>query len=262
MNEFKIVDDSGDKAYFTIIPNYIANHSAANDQALYLQMKRFAGETGECFATQETLMEKLGIGVKAYRKSLDYILEKKWVTYIGMTRGKTRPVKTYKVSNIWDLNTEHYKKIPSERTLSMDDKKDTSQKNSKIPAESTVEEEPPKEEQRSFLENSSYEEIEIIPTDDDGNEIPQKKARISRNKVALTLQRYYNKEAQEIRKTGARYDSGMAGYTMLTRLLKTYTEVDVRRILDYYIDSKKFDEYPHLGAALSQDSLRRFEEGV
>jgi hypothetical protein len=47
----KILDNSGDKRYFTIVPNYILNHSTAIDQALYLQMKRLAGDEGLCFAT-------------------------------------------------------------------------------------------------------------------------------------------------------------------------------------------------------------------
>ena len=37
-----ISDESGDKKYFTLVPNYILNHSSAIDQSLYLQMKRFA----------------------------------------------------------------------------------------------------------------------------------------------------------------------------------------------------------------------------
>ena len=39
-----ILDESGDKKYFTIVPNYILNHSTATTQALYLQMKRLAND--------------------------------------------------------------------------------------------------------------------------------------------------------------------------------------------------------------------------
>ena len=104
----KIKDESGDKKYFTILPNYIANHSTANDQALYFQMKRYAGESGECFATQETLTEKLGIGIKAYNKSLNYLIKKGWVEFVGLTGGKTRPIKTYKINNILKLNQNQH----------------------------------------------------------------------------------------------------------------------------------------------------------
>src|SRR3990167_8246520 len=106
--KYKIQDDSGDKDYFTIIPNYIANHSTANDQSLYFQMKRYAGEDGECFATEATLMKKMGIGQKAFNKSLKYLIDRGWISYIGRTKGKTRPIKTYKINNIWKLNNDSY----------------------------------------------------------------------------------------------------------------------------------------------------------
>ena len=148
MAKIKIQDDSGDRDFFTIVPNYILNHSSSTDQSLYLQMKRYAGEDGKCFATQETLMNKLGVGIKAYKKSLEYLIKKGWIDFVGLTGGKTRPIKTYKINNIWEQNSDHYKKISAERTLSSrqeipaESNRDTSQKNSKIPAESTVEEEP------------------------------------------------------------------------------------------------------------------------
>lgn len=149
MPRIKIQDGSGDRDFFTIVPNYILNHSTHTDQALYLQMKRYAGEDGQCFATQETLTNKLGIGIKSYNKSLNYLIKRGWVEFVGMTGGKTRPIKTYKINNIWQQNNEHYKKIPSERTVSIENEKDTSPKegdtspkNNKIPPRSTIEEEP------------------------------------------------------------------------------------------------------------------------
>lgn len=151
MSEINIQDESGDKKYFTTIPNYIANHSTANDQALYFQMKRYAGENGKCFATQETIMKKMGVGRKAYNKSLKYLLKKKWIKFIGISGGKTRPIKTYAIVDIWKINIMEYEKIPAERTVSFqkipaESNGDTGQKNSKIPAERTVEEEPYKQE--------------------------------------------------------------------------------------------------------------------
>lgn len=145
MANLNIQDNSGDREFFTILPNYIANHSTANDQALYFQMKRYAGEDGKCFATEKTLMRKMRIGKKAYDKSIAYLLERKWITYIGLSGGKTRPIKTYSINNIWKLNSDHYRKISSESTLSKDMSQkegDKSQKQHKISAESNVEEDP------------------------------------------------------------------------------------------------------------------------
>lgn len=109
-------------------------------------MKRYAGEDGKCFATQETLMKKLGVGRGTYLKSLKYLLSKKWVKFIGMTGGKTRPVKTYSIVDIWKLNIMEYEKIPSETAVSftgdtVQKEKDTVQNSSKIPSETAIEEE-------------------------------------------------------------------------------------------------------------------------
>jgi len=164
--QYKINDESGDKDFFTIIPNYIANHSTANDQSLYFQMKKYAGESGKCFATEQTLMKKMKIGKKAFDKSLDYLLKQKWVTFVGLTQGKTRPIKTYKINNIWQQNSNYYKEISTESNVSFQKDKspkleDKSPKQHKISAESNVEEEPYKEEPKEDI--AEVDLVEVIP---------------------------------------------------------------------------------------------------
>lgn len=131
--KYKIIDETSDHKYFTIIPNYILNHASANDIALYNIMKKAAGEDGLCFMTEETMCKKLGIGDKSLHKSLKYLLDNKWIKYVGVTPSKTRPIKTYKMLDIWKQNVDFYKdkKIPSESGVS----KDTRQKRDKIPVE-------------------------------------------------------------------------------------------------------------------------------
>jgi len=108
----KYFDESGDKKYFTIIPNFITNHSTANDQSLYLQMKRIAGDGGICEAGYRYFIKQMKIGYKAYQKSKKYLLSKKWITYIGkkkvLTKQGEQIVDCYKVNDIWKLNNEHY----------------------------------------------------------------------------------------------------------------------------------------------------------
>lgn len=150
MTKLKIKDGSGDRDFFTMIPNVVLNHSSAIDRGLYSEMKRFSGESGKCFATEKTMMKRLQIGKKQFDKSLGYLMRRGWVEYLGTTPGKTRPVKTYRVNNIWEENTKFYlqnKKISSERTLSFkkissESKGDKSPKQHKISSESNVEEEP------------------------------------------------------------------------------------------------------------------------
>lgn len=107
-----IEDDSGDRKYFTIIPNYILNHSTANDQALYLQMKRIAGEKGTCEAGYRYFTKQLGIGQKGYIKALTYLLDHKWISFVGkkqiMTQGGVQSVNVYKVNDLWELNNQHF----------------------------------------------------------------------------------------------------------------------------------------------------------
>jgi len=106
-------DGSGDKKYFTIIPNYIANNSSANDQALYLQLKRLAGDTGKmCYPSMGYLRKHLKIGIKAVKTSFKYLIKHGWIESLGkrqvMTAGGMQWVSAYKINDIWKLNIEHY----------------------------------------------------------------------------------------------------------------------------------------------------------
>ena len=120
----EIQDQSNDKQYFTIIPNYIANHSSANDQALYFQMKRYAEEKGKCFASEKLLMDKLKIGNKALKKSIKYLTEHEWISLIGKekieTTGGKQERKVYVVNDIWEMNNNFYKGVVESEPL--DDK--------------------------------------------------------------------------------------------------------------------------------------------
>jgi hypothetical protein len=115
MEDLHIEDGSNDRMYFTMVPNYILNHSTAIDQALYLQMKRFAGEKnggGYCTASKRTLLKKMGVGPKALNTSLKYLVEHKWIENVGsrkvMTDGGAQDVQIYRVNDIWKLNAEYY----------------------------------------------------------------------------------------------------------------------------------------------------------
>lgn len=136
--DVKIIDESNDRMYFTIVPNYILNHSSGIDKGLYLDMKRMAGEDGLCFMTEATMCKRNGIGEKQLHKSLKYLLDHKWIEFTGTSEGKTRPIKTYKIIDIWKINSEYYKskKIVAESGVSSEKAKDSRQKQDKIVAES------------------------------------------------------------------------------------------------------------------------------
>lgn len=116
----EILDESGDKKYFTIVPNYILNHSTGVTQALYLQMKRLANDNEICYASEKYFMDKLGVGRKAFKNSLQYLLDHEWIKFSGIkeapTNGGKQGIKTYKIIDLWSLNIGHYSKGVSERT--------------------------------------------------------------------------------------------------------------------------------------------------
>jgi hypothetical protein len=115
----KFKDNSNDKKYFTMVPNFILNHSSSTDQALYLQMKRLVGDgEGVCYASEKYFKDKLQVGSKALKTSLQYLLEHKWIEEEGYrdveTKGGVQKVKTYLVKDIWKMNIDYYSKGVSE----------------------------------------------------------------------------------------------------------------------------------------------------
>ncbi len=108
-----IQDGSGDKEYFTIIPNYILNHSTLWDREVYIQMKRITGEKGTCWTSRNTLAKQCGISVNRLQKSIKYLVDHKWIEFLGKktvnTKGGIQEVNEYRVCNLWDLNNSFYK---------------------------------------------------------------------------------------------------------------------------------------------------------
>jgi len=114
MKQIKINDESGDKNYFTIVPNFILNHSTGIAQYLYLQLKRLAGESGIAYPSSNYLIKKLGISKPTLRKEFKYLLSKGWIKYSGEisveTTGGKQKLKSYKIVDLWKLNNDFYGK--------------------------------------------------------------------------------------------------------------------------------------------------------
>lgn len=125
--QYKIKDNSGDKDYFTIIPNYILNHSAPYDRDLYSQMKRIAGDSGTCWTSQSTLSKQCGISVNRLKKSLSYLVDHEWIKFLGKkiinTSGGEQEVNEYSIVNLWHTNNEFYqnKGVSLNKGVSRDD---------------------------------------------------------------------------------------------------------------------------------------------
>ena len=121
--KLNIDDGSGDKEFFTIIPNYILNHSTGPDQALYLQLKRLAGDkkSNYCYPSFRYLKKQLKVGESSLKKSFKYIIDHRWVDNLGKRRVRTKGgyqwVNSYKINNIWKLNMDYYRGVSSQEHL-------------------------------------------------------------------------------------------------------------------------------------------------
>lgn len=111
--KLKLLDKSGDKEFFTIIPNYILNHSSVYDRALYIQMKRMAGDDGSCWASKKELAKLCKMSVGQTTKSLKYLLERGWIKFEGKKKGRTKPSYEYSIVNIWHINSDFYRQKES-----------------------------------------------------------------------------------------------------------------------------------------------------
>lgn len=110
--KIKIEDESGDRKYFTIVPNYVLNHSSLYDREVYIQMKRFAGEKGTCWTSQSTLATQCGISVNRLKTSLKYLIKHQWIKKLGtkpiLTAGGAQEINEYQIIDLWKLNVNYY----------------------------------------------------------------------------------------------------------------------------------------------------------
>lgn len=107
-----IEEESDDKKYFTLIPNFVLDYSSATILALYVHMKRFSGKDNRAFPSKSTLMKKLKISKPTLNKALGDLEGKGWIEFIGtkevQTKGGVQQVHQYKIVDIWAKNNWNY----------------------------------------------------------------------------------------------------------------------------------------------------------
>lgn len=112
--DMQIQDESNDRKYFTIIPNFILNHSTIWDREVYIQMKRISGENGTCWTARTTLARQCGMSLGRLKKSIQYLTDHKWIIAVGtrtvMTKGGPQDINEYKVLDLWKMNSDFYEK--------------------------------------------------------------------------------------------------------------------------------------------------------
>ena len=124
--KFNLKNESGDKKYFTQIPNMIVNHSTAYEQSLYLIMKRLAGEGGRCYASLNFLSEKMGVDKKTVSKNIEKLLLRKWIVETNKTKARGGSLRTFIIIDLWRLNMDNYESGRQVSTLKSGCQKDES----------------------------------------------------------------------------------------------------------------------------------------
>jgi len=111
--------------------------------------------------------------------------------------------------------------------------------------------------------------------DDSGNEIRDslgrplggakpklRKPGFARNTEAIKICNNYQIDVQGLLKNKSNYALNKASYSKVVALLKDRKPEEIQKIIKEYIDSPKFNHFPQLTAALSDDTIRRYDNGT
>ena len=115
----KYIDQSGDRKYFTQIPNCIDDMNLSSFAfRLYVHLKRVAGEDGACWQSQVTLSEKCHMSTAAISRAKRELEEEGLITIV-LTRGVHggKDFHTITINDIWLRNITAYSSQGTTSTL-------------------------------------------------------------------------------------------------------------------------------------------------
>jgi len=271
MNEqINIQDESGDKKYFTIIPNYVLNHSSHWDREVYIQMKRIAGEKGTCWMSKSNLSKKCGISKRKLDKSIQYLLEHHWIEKSGLkeisSKGGNQKVTIYKIVDLWNINNSFYK---GGAYGALPLVKGGAQNDIKGGAYGAPKEEPLREEDKevekstSLLEGTGVQDktAHLTPEFGDGYEPKEKKQRSAKpkNQQALKIRRYFSDKCHK--ELEIRPVEDFKGYKIvLFALGKGLDEKTIYDLFDEWFGlyDKTDEQKLNIGGALSAFNINNY----
>lgn len=110
----KVEDNSGDHAYFTMIPNMLIDTLDACALTTYIIMKRLSGESQKpVWISKRYLMKQLRVGYPRVQEILDSLNKVGAVSFLGeglaTVKGVEQKVSYFSVQNIWADNIAHFK---------------------------------------------------------------------------------------------------------------------------------------------------------
>ena len=110
------VTDNAPVNFFSMIPHLIDDSGlSASAKALYLHLKRVAGEDGLCWKTQDQLAEHLGFSPKTVVKAKRDLIEAK-VIEVQLESFEGHPRHIIHLLNIWTMNEAKYRQSVSKGT--------------------------------------------------------------------------------------------------------------------------------------------------
>jgi len=168
---FFISEETPDREYFTVVPNYIINHSTIWERDLYLIMKRIAGELGSCFASHQTLAAKTGVSRPTISRTIQKLIAKGWIKEVGSRPAKTHPIKEYQIVDLWKMNVDFYREQKIRKTQNESFQKDMSTTEPKICKPQNIEEEPMG--RRTIIKKEIIKKEKIFPLENITDEIMQ-----------------------------------------------------------------------------------------
>lgn len=142
--KFNIKDESQERKYFSIVPNYIVNHSTLEERGFYLTLKRIAGEYGTVRYSARDLGKMCGISDDTVYRLLESLKARGWIKEAGTIPTGHKPRRTYSIVDLWKKNIDFYTKEES-RTGAVNEGKVAPKRDIK-PQTRDTEEEPVKEE--------------------------------------------------------------------------------------------------------------------
>lgn len=106
VDDFKVVDNSDLRKYYTAIPNCVVNGSGIYEKAMYMEMKRFAGANpeGKCFASIRTMAKRLEVTERIVIRTIKKLLKRGWIEQLESRATGGRPVNCYRIVDIWGIN--------------------------------------------------------------------------------------------------------------------------------------------------------------
>jgi len=116
--EFNIRDESQDRRYFAIIPNFIVNHSTLAERGFYLTLKRIAGEDGDVCYSAAKLGEMCGISKRTVYRLIGSLVKRNWIRKSGVVETGYKPRTTYSIVDLWRLNIDFYEAKKRDRVIS------------------------------------------------------------------------------------------------------------------------------------------------